>query len=205
MSKEQYTRLLGWLAFGALALLLALDVLFFALQYKQRFLVPSLLGMAIVFVFIGFGHRFSEIVVNAKEGITLKEAQQKFESISDLIDLLYSQGSRQYLDRLLAVAAKIDEPWLQLLLYRIMMRAILYRKSKNEQYALTDAPSIQWMGDKLLESGKISDQENATIKSFSENTYYAEWGMGSKPRMPIDELLAQCPKTLRAIHTTLGL
>ncbi len=205
MSKEQYTRLLGWLAFGALALLLALDVLFFALQYKQRFLVPSLLGMAIVFVFIGFSHRFSEIVVNAKEGITLKEAQQKFESISDLIDLLYSQGSRQYLDRLLAVAAKIDEPWLQLLLYRIMMRAILYRKSKNEQYALTDAPSIQWMGDKLLESGKISDQENATIKSFSENTYYAEWGMGSKPRMPIDELLAQCPKTLRAIHTTLGL
>lgn len=205
MSKEQYARLLGWLALGALALLLALDVLFFALQYKQRFLVPSLLGMAVVFVFVGFGHRFSEIVVNAKEGITLKEAQQKFESISDLIDLLYSQGSRQHLDRLLTIAAKIDEPWLQLLLYRIMMRAILYRKSKKEQLAVTDAPSIQWMGDKLLEAGKISNEDNVTVKTFSENTYYVEWGMGAKPVKSIEELLVQCPRDLRTMHTALAL
>ncbi|MEZ5863080.1 MAG: hypothetical protein R3D25_03030 [Geminicoccaceae bacterium] len=51
--------------------------------------MPSLLRMAVVIVFVGFGHRFSKSS-SMQEGITLKEAQQS--SIDpDLIDLLYSQ------------------------------------------------------------------------------------------------------------------
>ncbi|MEZ5863079.1 MAG: hypothetical protein R3D25_03025 [Geminicoccaceae bacterium] len=60
------------------------------------------------------------------------------------------------------------------------------------------------MGGKLLEAGKIGNDDNAMIKAFSENLL-CRMGNGVEAGDVDRDLLLKCPQDLRAVHTALGL